>query len=457
MVTFRILNWWRQAARGMVGEISVNRDVRQWWRRGALLIALFSGLFTVLAGVPAALGAASDGPEEQLESVRKRIRDLDRRLNQTRMQHDKLATGLRDTELEVARVSAELAELDRQKSEHEKRLASLARRNREILENMKALRASLARYVRAAYATGRQDQFKLLLNQENPATLSRALTYYAYFNRDRAERIQDLTMILQELADIKESTSRDTARLAQLRELKATARERLDNRRLQRRDVIARLARELGDQDARLERLRQDELKLAELVAGLARELSDIPPAESRQVPFGKLKGALPWPSVGKIRHKFGTPRGSSDLSWKGVLVAAQPGTPVHAVSHGRVAFANWLRGFGLLMIIEHGDGYMSLYGHSESLFKDVGDWVETGEIIGKVGNSGGRENSGLYFEIRHLGTPLNPMRWCAGGPAAQSTVLLAPLVDVAGVNSRPRSAGTTPPLSGFLRTYLVF
>ena len=393
----------------------------------ALVLALFLGLFTAFAATSSAATTTNDDPQQRLESLRKRIRDLDRRLTQTRMRHDKLATGLRDTELAVARVTAELASLDRQRGEHEKRLASLARRQREILQDMKGLRASLARYVRAAYATGRQDRFKLLLNQQDPATLSRALTYYAYFNRDRAERIQALTMILQELADIEESTSRDTARLAQLRELKATARERLDGQRRRRRDVIARLARDLGGQDARLERLRQDELTLAELVAGLARELADIPAAESRQVPFEKLKGTLPWPSVGKIRRKFGTPRGTSGLSWKGVLVAARPGTPVRAVSHGRVAFADWLRGFGLLMIIEHGDGYMSLYGHGESLFNDVGDWVEAGEIIGTVGNSGGRENSGLYFEIRHLGTPVDPVRWCARGPGAQSAALVSP------------------------------
>ena len=393
-----------------------------------LVFVLSLGVLAVAGGTPAGVGAAANSdPKEQLEGVRKRIRELDRRLNQTRMQRDKLATGLRNTELAVARVTTELAELDRDKAEHEKRLASLARRHREILETMGELRTNLARYVRAAYATGRQDQFKLLLNQENPATLSRALTYYAYFNRDRAERIRALAMVLQQLADIKESTTRDTARLARLREQKATARKRLDGQRQARRDVIARLSRDLGDQDARLERLRQDEQTLAELVAGLARELADIAPAEIRQVPFRQLKGKLPWPSVGKIRHKFGTPRGSGDLSWKGVLVTARPGTPVHAVSHGRVAFADWLRGFGLLMIIEHGDGYMSLYGHSESLFKDVGDWVEAGEIIGKVGDSGGRKSSGLYFEIRHLGKPVDPMRWCARGPAAQSAKLVSP------------------------------
>jgi len=392
------------------------------------VLALALGALIILTGMsPIVVTATSDDPEAQLEGVRKRIRELDQRLNRTRMKRDKLATGLRDTELAVARVTAELRALDRQRTAQRARLAGLERRRGESREKLEDARTSLARYVRAAYATGRQDQFKLLLNQENPATLSRALTYYAYFNRVRAERIHALARDLQNLADIEDSITRDTARLAQLHELKATARERLADQRRRRRDVIALLARELGDQNARLERLRQDEQALAELVTDLARELADIPADQTRQVPFRTLKGKLPWPSAGKIRHRFGTPRGSGDLSWKGVLVTARPGTPVHALSHGRVAFADWLRGFGLLMIIEHGDGYMSLYGHSESLFKDVGDWVEAGEIIAKVGDSGGREMSGLYFEIRHLGTPVDPMRWCRRGPAAQSAAVVSP------------------------------
>jgi septal ring factor EnvC (AmiA/AmiB activator) len=343
------------------------------------------------------------------------------------MKHDRVATRLRDTELAVARVSAELAGLDEQRNAYRKRLESLEQRHLVIVAKISGLRASLARYVRAAYATGRQDQFKLLLNQENPATLSRALTYYAYFNRERSERIRALATDLEELADIKESISRDTLRIAALREQKSAARQRLDGQRRRRREVVDQLTKELGTQASRLERLKQDEENLAKLVAALAKELADIPQVEIRQVPFRTLKGKLPWPSVGTIRYGFGTPRANGDLSWKGVLVTAQPGTPVHAVSHGRVAFADWLRGFGLLMIIEHGDGYMSLYGHSESLFKDVGDWVDAGERIGTVGDSGGRDSSGLYFEIRHLGTPVDPIRWCGRGPTAQSAGLKSP------------------------------
>ena len=327
----------------------------------------------------------------------------------------------------MSRLSAELAELDAKGTAQRKRLASLERRRKAIGENIARLRAGLARYVRAAYSTGRQDRFKLLLNQENPASVSRALTYYAYFNRERSERIDALATDLRQLADIKESIDRDTRRIAALRADKAAARRRHDGERNRRRRVIEQLAKTLDTQGARLERLRQDEAKLAELVAGLAKELADIPPATDRQTPFRSLKGKLPWPSAGTVRYRFGTPRANGDLSWKGVLVKARPGTPIRAVSHGRVAFADWLRGFGLLMIIEHGDGYMSLYGHSETLFKEVGDWVDGGELIARVGDSGGRDTSGLYFEIRHRGTPVDPMRWCGRGPAAQSAGLVSP------------------------------
>ena len=372
-------------------------------------------------------GAADDNPEAELEALRSRITTLHRRIDETRMQHDSVSTRLRATEIAVSRLRAEVAELDERRDALGERLDALERRRTEVAGNISGLREGLERYVRAAYATGRQDHFKLLLNQENPATLSRAMTYYAYFNRERARRIRTLATDLEELADIRESIARDTAGIARLRDQKTAARLALESERAERLQAVEQLKQELGTQGAQLARLEQDEAKLAELVAGLARELDDIPRADAQQVPFETLKGKLPWPTTGRLRAKFGTPRGNGDLSWKGVLVAARPGTPVHAVSHGRVAFADWLRGFGLLMIIEHGEGYMSLYGHSESLTKEVGDWVDAGEVIGTVGDSGGRDASGLYFEIRHRGTPVDPVSWCGRGPAAQSAALVSP------------------------------
>jgi len=392
-------------------------------------MALALGALIVLAELAGAghARAADENPEVELEALRSRIQALHRRIDETRMKHDSVATRLRTTEVAISRLRAEVAELDARRHTLGERLDTLEQRRAEVAGDIARTRASLARYVRAAYATGRQDRFKLLLNQENPATLSRALTYYAYFNRERARRIRALATDLEELADITESIARDKAVVARLREQKTTARSSLEAEREQRRQAVVRLKKALGTQESRLARLKQNEEKLAELVAGLAKELADIPRADAHHAPFATLKGKLPWPTTGSLRARFGTPRGNGDLSWKGVLVTARPGTPVHAVSHGRVAFADWLRGFGLLMIIEHGDGYMSLYGHSETLMKDVGDWVDAGEVIGTVGDSGGRDASGLYFEIRHRGNPVDPVRWCGRGPAAQSAALVSP------------------------------
>jgi septal ring factor EnvC (AmiA/AmiB activator) len=391
--------------------------------RLALVLAL------VLAGgaLEAQSPPGSSDAEERLDDVRRRIQELNRRLNETRMKRDKVATELRDAELAQARLVAELAAIDGRIGAQRQRLGDLDVRREHLDQAIGEQRRTLTRFVRATYAMGRQDHFKLLLNQENPATLSRTLTYYAYLNRARSRVIGELATDLRRLADIKESIARDTAELEGLRQQKASAKAELEVERARRQKLVASLAGRLDAQGSRLERLKQDEQKLAELIAGLARELADVPLGDTRQAPFHSLRGKLPWPSGGRLRHRFGTPRGSGDLSWKGVLIAAHPGTPVTAVSHGRVAFADWLRGFGLLMIIEHGDDYMSLYGHNELLFKDVGDWVDAGDLIGKVGSSGGHSSTGLYFEIRHRGKPVDPMRWCGGRPRAQASALVSP------------------------------
>jgi septal ring factor EnvC (AmiA/AmiB activator) len=148
--------------------------------------------------------------------------------------------------------------------------------------------------------------------------------------------------------------------------------------------------------------------------------LVDIPAEADGQQPFHSRKGKLRWPARGRLAQRFGAPR-SGGLRWRGVMIEAQEGGEVRAVSQGRIAFSDWMRGFGLLLIIDHGDGYMSLYGHNQTLYKEVGEWVDTGEVVALLGASGGRTESGLYFEMRHKGRPINPVHWCAGKPAASS------------------------------------
>lgn len=172
--------------------------------------------------------------------------------------------------------------------------------------------------------------------------------------------------------------------------------------------------------------MQEDERRLQRLLDSLATAPRDNSqtPAEgelasegTEHTPFLTLRGRLQWPSRGKLTTRYGSARKVGKLKWQGVNIKAPEGTEVHAISHGRVAFSDWLRGFGLLTIIDHGDGYMSLYGGNQSLFKEVGDWVEAGEVIAGVGNSGGRKNSALYFEIRHNGKPTNPLKWCRNKP----------------------------------------
>jgi septal ring factor EnvC (AmiA/AmiB activator) len=178
--------------------------------------------------------------------------------------------------------------------------------------------------------------------------------------------------------------------------------------------LLAALEREIGAKDRRLKALVEDEARLQRVLATLRRALADLPRGFDAEKPFPTQRGHLPWPASGSVKAAFGARRGVGELKWNGILIAAPEGRAVHAVHRGRVAFADWLRGFGLLMIVDHGDGYMSLYGHNQHLLKEVGEWVEAGEAVASVGASGGRAESGLYFEIRHDGRPVDPVRWLA-------------------------------------------
>jgi len=184
--------------------------------------------------------------------------------------------------------------------------------------------------------------------------------------------------------------------------------------RQQRKKLLAELSDKIKNQENTLSSLENSRSRIENLLKSLGELLADIPTSPSEKEPFVSRKGKLPWPVQGPFIGKFGQPKNYGDLKWNGVLIKAELGTPVRVVSHGRVAFSDWLQGFGFITIIDHGDGYMSLYGHNESLFKQTGDWVQAGEVIATAGDSGGQPRSGVYFEIRSRGKPVNPSRWCS-------------------------------------------
>lgn len=392
-------------------------------RRGArppgpvVLFPLLLTLGLVGAG-PGLAGTPPASPEQrarQLEQLRQHITTLQARIRQTRGQQSRLGRELEQSEQQIGRLARRLRVLGGRLARKNRRLEELRRQEGEQQEALERERELLAKQVRAAYVMGRQEQLKILLNQQDPAVVSRMLAYYDYLNRERARRMRVIRERLRELAATRAQIREEQRRLARLRDEQARQKLALEQQQKKRHGVLQALAREIRSQDERLARLRKNEKQLRELLRGLREALADIPAGAGQQQPFAGTRGRLPWPVRGVIRHAFGESK-IGKLRWDGVMIAAPEGREVRAVHAGRVAFADWLRGFGLLLIIDHGDGYMTLYGHNQSLFKEAGDWVEAGEPVAAVGSTGGRKEAGVYFAIRHGGKAVNPARWCRRG-----------------------------------------
>ncbi len=353
--------------------------------------------------------------EAQLDEVRERIKAMSKRLTADRRDRDALASALHRAERRISDLSRELGEIEARLATKRTHLKSLKRNRHQRRASVGVQRQELKRHVRAAYMLGRQDRLKLLLNQEDPAAVSRAFTYYEYFNRTRVRRIQALRQEIAALAQIETGIREQTRELKRLKQRNAKARASLESEYGRRREAVATLNARIQKTGSQMARLQEDVRRLSQLIKKLEQELADLSiPLEFQQTPFPKLKGRLSWPIRGRIRHRFGTPREGGDLKWQGVVISARRGEPVKAISYGRVAFADWLRGFGFLVILDHGAGYMSLYGYAQTLSREVGDWVQAGEIIASVGDSGGQAETALYFEIRHNGVPANPAGWCS-------------------------------------------
>ena len=356
--------------------------------------------------------AESDGHKAELEVLRGRISGLRSQMLAKSGERTELSRILEETEQQIGRLARRLRVLDGRLERQRERLADLDAEKVAQQRSLDEQREALAQQVRAAYAMGRQERLRILLNQQDPATVSRMMVYYDYLNRARAQRMETIRRHMAALADTEREIGHEEKVLTRLRDEQDAELAALSRSQSQRRAVVAELTRQLQDQGRQLDRLQRDETQLKTLIEELESALADIPSEPLQQQRFARLQGRLPWPASGRIVHPFGAPRLGS-LRWDGVMISAPEGHEVRAVHHGRVAFADWLRGFGLLLIVDHGDGYMTLYGHNRSLFKEVGDWVVVNEPIALVGSSGGRERAGVYFGIRHQGRPVNPARWC--------------------------------------------
>lgn len=360
-----------------------------------------------------------------LVKIQAEIDAVNRNIKRIEKEQGALLTQLAEIEKYYGKTVATLKQLQGQIDSKQRKIQDLREKTRLLQLEIAEQNEGLSHQVKAAYAMGRKEKLKLMLNQEDPALSSRIMVYYDYLNKARLEKLAGIGQTVIELTELERENLKESQLLEQALQLKKTEQEALDRSRLQRKELLAHLEKDYSSSKLRLSQLREGEARLQKLVNGLQQAAIKQPfePEPGKPVinqqervdwpvkPFASSQGQLPWPVKGQLVKKFGSPRLGS--RWDGVLIGAGEGTEIRAVSAGKVVFADWLRGYGLLTIIDHGNGYMTLYAFNQSLYKSVGDRVAPGDVIASVGKSGGRSKAGLYFGIRKNGKPVDPVRWC--------------------------------------------
>lgn len=380
------------------------------WLKAAVLLVFAS---------PAA-GQTSDGDlakvkERELEEVRERISELKKSMDRSAAERDRVTNELQQAETRISEQRLRIKELERQVDTTTRRKAKLDGELAERQAELDQETVQLAAQVRTAYMSGTQERLRLLLNQQDPATLGRLMSYYRYLNDYRAGNIEAVTGHIRELDALGAKIAAEEARLSNLAKTRYEELGNLNAAQERRRELLASLQQRMVSEGQEVERLAAQEKDLSRLIAELTTILSDYP--ISSEEPFSEHKGRLTWPVAGTLLHDFGQPRAGGAINWNGVVLAAPRGREVRAVYHGRIVFADWLAGMGLLVIVDHGEGYMTLYGYNETILKNPGDWVAPGDVLATVGDSGGRPEPGLYFEIRRKTQPVNPRRWVTRRP----------------------------------------
>jgi septal ring factor EnvC (AmiA/AmiB activator) len=341
--------------------------------------------------------------------VKAEIERVARQVGDEQVQRDKLASELRSAEISVGKARQGLDGVRRGRAECAARRTVLAAEKRSRENDLLQNRGALAGQLRAAYLIGREEQLKLLLNQEDPARAGRMFVYYSYFGRARAGQIQGIESDVQAIAAVDEQLQAQDAKLAELEKQQRADLSDLEQARAKRSVVLASLTAESNSHAQNLERLKSQQGGLEKLLRELRRAIEKFPIDNNDA--FAHLRGKLAWPVSGRLVARFGEQR-AGGVKWDGVLVATERGAPVRAVYGGRVVYADWLPGLGLLTIVDHGEGYMSLYGHNERIYKAVGERVNAGDTLGAAGDSGGSNRPELYFEIRKAGKAVDPRPW---------------------------------------------
>jgi len=351
--------------------------------------------------------------ENELSALRETLKNIETTWRASRTALTETELALSKADAAVSRQVTELRRTQQREAETQTQIDLLMGHKDELIRQRDEELLQVKQHIRAAARMGATSPLKVMLNQEDPNSVARVARYFGYFAEARLESTRALEATLAELADSEVQLQEETKALAEQRELARVQRDELQEKRSDARAIVARYTAEFDSIDTRLSQLRANEQDLIDLLESLRASIFDIG-QPNEVVPFASRKGQLALPLEGPLIKRFGELRPEGRVKWTGVLIEAELGTPVKAIHYGRVVFADWLRGFGLLMIISHDNGYMSLYGHNQVLLVEPGEWVNPGQIIGETGTSGGQPLPTTYFEIRAAGQPIDPMLWCA-------------------------------------------
>ena len=373
-------------------------------------------LFAVLACLavtPASSADSKSVKEKQLKTLLHKIDKLKKTIDVKEDSKSRYIKQLKTIERSVGKVNLKIRKIDDQIKTKKTELTALRATRLEHQRRLSRENEHLAQQVYSAFTLGSQEKIKLLFSQQKPQTLQRNLVYYQYFSNARVALINSVQGSIDKIIETESLIRQAQLDLQENQQALAAQRKQLKKDLGKRKTIITSLDKQLKSQGGSLSRLEDEATQVQNLIKSIQEIFDEAPDVEVSRKAFAKLKGKLAWPVDGKVRRLYGRTKPLSNLRWQGIVIEARSGSQVMAVSHGRVAFADWLRGLGNLIIIDHGNSYLSLYGHNESLFKGAGEWVEAGEVISSIGSSGGQKKPGLYFEIRKKGKPQNPTGWC--------------------------------------------
>lgn len=395
----------------------------------------------LLAGVMAS-ATACGAPQDDLKKLRQDIEMLQQQLDKERAAKADETDRLKESERAISHISATLYSLQSQQAEATAALARLQQQQAELNQRLGEQQSALQRFIRAHYERGQGGELEILFSGRHPADIARELHYYGYLARARTALIADLNMTLAALDRTVAESEAKRKTLNEVAARKAAEQQRLAQERSARQRVLTTLDQRISLKQREIGSLKQNEKALTGLIQRLERIAAQEkerqreaarkraqqarqertrapvapgpaprPPSEPRLAPLRSAN----FPVAGELLNRFGSPRRDTGTAWKGLFFRAAPGAPVKAVRDGQVVFADWMRGFGNLLIIDHGNGYMSLYGNNEALLKTVGDSVHAGDAVASVGNTGGQAETGLYFEVRYRSKPVDPLTWVKG------------------------------------------